>query len=221
MSSPIVGNATCRPFHEMLRPLGETPASRPARRMTTLDPDEIERLRDQAREDGFRQGYEEGREEGSRTAYEEVGAAGLAQVQAFGSELELVTNQIHAAINEWYENTAQAIAPVALVIAERIIAREIRMSRDSILDIAREAISEVTHSSHIRIRVNPFDSRLLNEHKDLLLSISPQLREIEIVDDSTIQGGCVLESDGGVIVATIHSKLKALIESAIGGAPLA
>ncbi|HVL40371.1 MAG TPA: FliH/SctL family protein [Fimbriimonadaceae bacterium] len=209
MFSPIItGEPACTSFEQVLKSVeARKPVSKPQRRSSNY-----ERLREEARKEGYEDGFQEGLQRGTDKAYAEIGAAGLKQVDAFAEELNLIANQIHQAMDDWYEQAAQQIAPVAILIAERIIRREVKSGRDSIVDMAREAIAEVTHATSLRIRVNPFDSILMQEHRELMMSIAPQLKEIEIIDDSSIEGGCIVESDGGLIDATIRSKLRALIE---------
>jgi flagellar biosynthesis/type III secretory pathway protein FliH len=61
-----------------------------------------------------------------------------------------------------------------------------------------------------RIRVNPFDVESLNASKEDLMALSTSLRSLEIVDDSAILGGCIIETDGGVVDASVDAQLQRL-----------
>ncbi len=68
----------------------------------------------------------------------------------------------------------------------------------------------MTHSRHARIRLNPFDGAILQNHRTELLAASGSLRDIELVDDPTIVGGCVIETEGGLVDATTETRLELL-----------
>lgn len=191
-------------------------ASETHRRLTPT-----ERIRLQSAQEGhaegFAKGYEEGlslgRAEAERQVAETIGAQGLAEIQRFAEELSGVSDQVMAAITEWFAAAEESLALLSVLIAERIVRSELHVSPDAILNITREALLEVTHSATARIRINPFESETLREHKDQLMAVAPSLRNIEFVEDSSIQGGCVIETDGGMVDATIAAKLASIIEA--------
>ena len=162
---------------------------------------------------GFAQGLADGKETGHRLAYEDAATEKKAELDGLRAEFQRIYNQVDAAMREWFERSEPGLAQVGALVAARILARELKVTPDSILAMAKEAVSEVTHATSARIRVNPFDSPVLEEHRAEIMSASGSLRDFEIVEDSSIAGGCVIETEGGVVDALIDSKVAVVLEA--------
>ncbi len=157
---------------------------------------------------GFEEGLARGFAEGEAQAWRQFEEAHRAAIEAFVEELGVRAERLNAAFREWCVELEGPLAELGAVIAARIVAHELETRPDTVLDIAKQALAEVTHAKEARIRVNPFDSEVLNAHKTSLLAASGGLRKVEIVDDRTIQGGCVVETEGGSIDARVESMLE-------------
>jgi len=173
----------------------------------------LHRMSQAAKHDGYEDGYAEGLQQGKVDAQIAAHEAMSRQIEEFGAALQVKSDQVIAAIAEWYPEAEQRLAELAVVIAGRILSQEISLPQDSIMGIVREALAEVTHAEHIRIRVNPFDTPILVEHRAEIMNVARQLRDIQIVEDHDVLGGCVIESDAGVIDATISARLASVQKS--------
>ena len=92
-----------------------------------------------------------------------------------------------------------------LVVAT--VREELKVGRDSIVQQCKNAMAEITHASKARIRCNPADTEAAKRHLDEIRSAAASVREVEIVSDATILGGCAIETDGGLVDATFENKL--------------
>jgi flagellar assembly protein FliH len=181
---------------------------------------EAQRVRKEAFEDGHAEGYREGyafglaagAQRGHAEAKEESEARFREELDRFRAALDETGEAMLDAIQGWYAQAEESLAMLAVLIAERVVAGEIRTSKETVASIARDALLEVTHASEARIRVNPFESAVLREHRDALMNACASLRSLEVVDDPSVQGGCVIETGGGVIDATIATKLRTIVE---------
>jgi flagellar assembly protein FliH len=182
----------------------------------------LDQLREEARQEGYRQGLEQGLREGHdqgvdagvRESFVRAMALRGEELSRFRSDLEAVMERIREAMHHWYEETERELAPLAIKMAERILKEQLSLDRSAVHGIVRAALSEVTHASKARIRVNPLDLETLREHKDELFACAQSLRNFEIVADPTILGGCIVDTDGGIIDASIDGGLEAF-ESAL------
>lgn len=182
---------------------------------------ETARVRQEAVEsghsDGYRAGYaagfEAGRERGTRQARDAADARYAEEIAAFVTGIDETSQAMLDAIQRWYGLAEESLADLAIVIAERVIAAELSASRETVVGIAHDALSEVTHATEARIRVNPFDSDAVRGRAKELLIAAGSLRSVEVVDDPTVVSGCVIETDGGVIDATITTKLRTIFEA--------
>lgn len=210
MSRALVSEMDALPFSEVLLPLSQ--AKHKARKLTPT-----ERLRDAALADGYRAGYEQGRlagyEEGKAEALAEGRAKTANEVARIASELDILASGIEEGMRKWYRDAEDSLAALSILIASRLIATELEMNQEAVIGTTREALQEVTHAASARVRVNPFHSGVLESYRDELLAIAPSLRSMEIVSDPSILSGCIVETEGGVVDASIRTKLKKLMEA--------
>jgi flagellar biosynthesis/type III secretory pathway protein FliH len=186
----------------------------------------IKRAREEATKKGFEQGFQtghsegivqgrkEGRDQGWAMIQQETALERKRALQDFTAELQRLRDKLQAEIEEWYRASEERMTDLATVAVREILTAELNLSRESALGIVKQALAEVTHSTHARIRLNPFDSAILQNHRTELLAASRSLREIDFVDDPLIAGGCIVETDGGLVDASLETKLE-LLESAI------
>jgi flagellar assembly protein FliH len=169
-------------------------------------------LREKARQEavraGFEQGFQAGFEQGQREAAARFEDEHRMALAAFVDELNLRADRLEAAFADWVAHLEAPLAGLATVIAARVLARELQSDPAAVVGIAKQALAEVTHASEARIRVNPFDSAEIEAHRDALLAASSGLRRIDIVNDPSILGGCLVETDGGSIDARVESMLE-------------
>jgi len=177
--------------------------------------------REVARAEAARQGYEEGFSrgytEGEAEAWRQFESAHAVAIEAFVEELNVRSERLDAAFHDWCVQLEGPLAELAVVIAARIVGRELETNPETVLDISKQAVAEIIHAKEARIRVNPFDSEVLNAHKSSLLAASGSLRHVEIVEDRSILGGCVVETDGGSIDARIESMIEQARQGLRGG----
>jgi flagellar assembly protein FliH len=174
----------------------------------------IEQGRAEGFEKGHREGLEigqlEGQELGRKGAYDDASQKHDAALDEFKKDLESIKQRIDRAIVDWYEQSEQAMTDLAIDAVRALLQVELTTSRESALAIAKDALKHVTHSKKARIRLNPFDCALLKQHKGELLAAAGSLRDIEFVTDPVLLGGCVIETDGGVVDASLGTRLTLL-----------
>ncbi|MBS1722937.1 MAG: hypothetical protein JSS66_08295 [Armatimonadetes bacterium] len=179
-------------------------------------------LKEQAYEDGRRAGFDAGFETGvkegrmtghseAKTQFENLHGDELV---AFRDALQEFAQRAEGAIEDWYGKAEEALTGLALEIASRAIVADLSINRESVVEIAREAISEVRHGTEVRIRLNPFDAGILDARKGEILAAVAGVRSIEIVPDLTVKSGCQIDTDGGVIDARIDTYLSRLAKEA-------
>lgn len=225
MSSVIKGdNTRYQPFANLLPTVTQsalhTAIAREGRGGRTAM--QLEQLRqtvmNEAYDEGYSRGLEVGISEGMSKAYEDAYAkADLeatqkadAMIQDFAHDLEVTVASVLEALSEWTQSAENKLTDMVSEIAREVLASELKTSRESIFKIVQQAVKEVTHSENARIRINPFDADSMNLRKVEIMSASKSIRNIEFVEDPTINGGCVIETDGGVVDASIDGKLAQL-----------
>lgn len=173
----------------------------------------LQKLRDTAVSEGREEGYHEGFAEGQQEAFEATRMSMEASVVAFQQALDQKAESVAQAMDAWYASAEENLAALAAVVAARILGRELEVSKDTVTELTREAIRHVAAVDKARIRVHPFDVPLLAEKKAMILAAGSTLKGVEIVDDETIEGGVKIESDAGLIDATMRTQLELAFET--------
>jgi type III secretion protein L len=146
--------------------------------------EECKRLREQAQKDGFQEG--------------------LVQFNAHFLALEEQARKI-------YRDTQNSILKLALQAAKKIVNTELQLHPETIVDIVLQALAPVKQSHRIAIFVNKVDKEILEENKGDLKEIFEQLQFLKIQERDDIQpGGCVIETESGIINASVENQWKAL-----------
>jgi flagellar assembly protein FliH len=153
-------------------------------------------IREQSRSEGIDQGRAEGKEQ--------VAPALVAFANA-GQALIVFEEQMIA-------RHAPEIVRLALEIAEKIIGKSLLAEPEIIASVLERARREVIEARRIMVHINPEDYELLAEMRpDLLKSGTSAGRVVEVVPaDHLSRGGCRLETEIGVVDATVATQLSEL-----------
>jgi len=105
----------------------------------------------------------------------------------------------------------QQIIPIALKAAKKIVATQLELKPETILDIVLQALTPAVHSRRVIIYVNKEDNEILEAHKPKIKAILDQLQTLSIQERADISpGGCIIETEAGIINVTIENQWRAL-----------
>ena len=97
---------------------------------------------------------------------------------------------------------------LTMEIVQRILATELQVNQQAALGICKEVLHHVTHAKQARVYINPSDYALFESHREELVKQSRELKSIEIVEDGSVRNGVMVETDAGMIDATIDTRLE-------------
>lgn len=165
---------------------------------------ELERLREEARREATALVQAASAEaESIRNAARE---AGLAEATA---EIQDRLFEIAEASANVIARTEQRIVDLGLRIARRVIGS--LDDADVTTRVARQTLKLAGHSAFIRLRVAPSCVDSLRERVETLLPATASHSGIEVIGDGRIApGGCIMETDAGLVDATIDSQIAAI-----------
>jgi flagellar assembly protein FliH len=189
-----------------------------------------EALRKQAQEEGFESGFaaghfegftagkQEGLEIGRAEGFEELMRLGRERTAAVQVAMEQLFSEIEEAKRTWFDELQQALTPYAIEIAERIVHKNLEIDRASCVAIVRQVMGQVEHATKARIRCRSEDAESIRAGLIGELQQVGALQSVQVVVDDMIEGGCVIETDGGTIDARTETQLasyrRALEEAA-------
>jgi type III secretion protein L len=107
----------------------------------------------------------------------------------------------------------QDIVALALEVAEKIIGKDLERDPSVVAEICATAIDKVRASHQVVVRVHPNDAPLLRQLRDRVMERAGRVKEIRFKEDTDVApGGCMIETDGGVIDAQLATQLEVLRE---------
>ena len=157
---------------------------------------EAERIRNEARQQGFAEGLVAGRAE-LRTVAEPV-------VDALSAAAEQ--------LRELQQSAADAVEAeavrLAMEISEKVVAGAIAVEPERVLDVIRGALRAIVERERIAIHVNPEDLAIVREGLDELAGSLGGIEHVEVQEERRVQrGGAIVRTTVGEIDARIQTKL--------------
>jgi len=162
---------------------------------------EFEQRVELERKKAFEEGREEGLKESSQTLQEEVEELKSRLIQS-------ITNLDESAhkIKEEFENSKDELVDSAIIIAQKVIKKELDQNSSIIAkNIAQSILADLQEATQITIKANPVDVNYLNEHLN-----SSKIIKIE-PDYAVNKGGIIILSNQGNIDGDIRSRLQKAI----------
>lgn len=170
--------------------------------------EEIERIHNEAKAEGYEAGYAEGKKIG----LEESLNASQAQVDRLVS----VIDNLKAALNDLDQDLAEDVLGFAVEVARQVVSSSLQIRPDALLPVIREAMSALPiHHTTVMIHISPDDADLVRDH------FGEQIQHAgwRVIEDKNIQpGGCYLRAGSSEVDATVHSRWRRALE-AIGAIP--
>ncbi|HEY2811554.1 MAG TPA: HrpE/YscL family type III secretion apparatus protein [Rhabdochlamydiaceae bacterium] len=103
------------------------------------------------------------------------------------------------------------IIPIALKAAKKIVGAQLELNPDTIVDIVTQCLAPVMQNHRFTIYVNKADKEILEAHKPKLKALLEHVQVLTIQERSDISpGGCIIETEAGIINATIENQWRAL-----------
>lgn len=145
---------------------------------------ECEEIKEQAEKEGFQAGYEKWTE----------------MVLALENEIEKVRGELQ-----------KVVMPVAVKAAKKIVTTELSTKPEIVIDIISSTLRTVSQHKRIVLYVSKQDLEQVEKSKNNLKAIFDELESLSIRERDDIEpGGCVIETEGGIINARLKDRWKTL-----------
>jgi flagellar biosynthesis/type III secretory pathway protein FliH len=105
----------------------------------------------------------------------------------------------------------RSVLPLVVKTTKKIVAKELEIAPETIVDIVNDAIQPVLTSKVVRIFVRKEDFALIEKEKPHIKALFEAAESFTIGMKEDLElGSCLIETDKGVINSTIDLKIKAL-----------
>ena len=152
------------------------------------------------------------------TAAKEGYKAGLEQAENDINALREKLADFISAKKEVFEYIAPDILEISVDIARKIIKKEVEQDPQVILDSIVEVMHNISkEESRIIIKLNPLQVDLVKSELPAYISSMGLEAKINVVaDDSIEEGGCILNTNNGIVDASLDTQLE-IIKEALKG----
>lgn len=163
-----------------------------------------------AYQEGFQDGLEKGQQAGETAALERA----TRKLEPLVASLQQALARLKNLRQDVYGRIEMEVVELALAIARKVICREVKMDKEIVVCVAREALTKVEDPARIKIKMNPGDLQFINETKYQLADLVDNIENVTLAGEESVQsGGCVIETNLGEIDARIENQLQAVEES--------
>ena len=162
---------------------------------------ELEALEQQARDEGRAAGLAEGRAAAQQELCERM------------AQLDAVYEAAARPLQAFDEQVAQELARLAMVVAGRVVARELQLAPELVVRAVREAADALPAATReLRVHLHPQDLALLRE-----LGAAERHWQL-LADPALARGDCRLESEHSRLDARVETRLAAVVDAVLGEA---
>lgn len=168
-----------------------------------------ENIRNKARKDGYKEGFNLGKEEGYREGFEKGYKEAVESFSEKLKYLERLGEEILQERHKLFEEYSYEISQMAVEIAKRFVFAEVLNNSEIIIDIIKNAISLMREKESLRIVVNPVIFGLISNIEELGL----EGNKVEFIPDETLsQGDIIVISPGGRVEYRLEERFKEIEE---------
>jgi len=165
-------------------------------------------------------------DETGREIEEKAYAKGFARGEKAGIEsgnekIESVVNRINKGLSELRKirqdiclETEQEIVKLAMAIARKIVCNEIRINKNAVVNVVKEAVKKVDGSERVKVKLSIKDFQFINNEKPAIIDKITNIINVGFeMDESISDGGCIIETESGDIDARIEKQFQAVEEA--------
>jgi flagellar assembly protein FliH len=174
---------------------------------------------EKARQEGRLQGLRDVEDEIQRRAAELAGTWVDDRLRTALPALQSVSESLARERERWLSEWEASAVRISVAIAEKIVRREIQRHSEVPIELVREALRLITSNAQLRIRMCPDDVERIGDFRQQFASVLAGVAELTIIPDAAVSpGGCLLESEHGLIDARIETQLDRIYAELTGRA---
>lgn len=164
----------------------------------------LEEARNAAYAQGFADGRDHGRNEAMLDAQHQIEAFLGNQGQETARQLAGLLDAARAQFDQAQEVAGQDVLELACALAREVLRHELSSNPNVLLPVIREGLAGLfADSRSILVRLHPLDMDML---QDTLRAEYPHLALAFQADGAIARGGCLIESAGTVVDATVGTR---------------
>jgi type III secretion protein L len=163
-------------------------------------------LVDKARADGeeYKKQVAEEAEKQKQQAVQEGFDSGLAK---WAEQIAHLEKTLETKMHQMDDQVGQ----VALIAAKKVVGRALEIDKTLVADVVASALKPVVHHTTIQIFVNKADLDAVEAARPKLKGLFDRLKSLTVAPRDDVQpGGCIIETEAGIINAQLDQLWKSL-----------
>ena len=164
---------------------------------------------DKIQQDAHQEGYEAGRKEGFEFGHKEALESYRKKYDAQLSDLDMILKSFSQPFEKLDDQVENEIVELVVSMVKQLVRREVRMDPSHIVGVVREALAILPVAARdISVVLNPADAEIVRQAYDL----AEREENWKIVEEPTLdRGGCKILAAQSSVDATLESRLDAMI----------
>ena len=169
----------------------------------------LARLKD-VQEEAYRAAHQLGLEEGKKLAFDEKTAELSEKIE----HMQVLLTKIENLKKELVVQNESAILRLIYYIAGRVAMSEIQSRPEVIVDVLRKATESMQEDENVSVHLAPADLQFIEGSREQLGKSAEFIRRLKLEADEKIKpGGCVIETNYGVVDASVEQRLNKFWEA--------
>ena len=175
---------------------------------TVVDPEELERLREQARKEGYDAGLLEGREKGEAEGREAMERVQSTFMDSFEQALKTLTEGQPESLGHWQQPLEQIVREVS----ERVLRKALEDDLRGYLErLVHAALEEIDAGTELRVTLGNVTPGLVEEMRERLQGV-PGMENLRLhMEPEHPEDFVRVETDYGVIQTALESQLDRVV----------
>ena len=165
----------------------------------------------------FQEARERGREQGLADADAEIQRRAQLLAEKMTAEkpnttLPAIQNLSESLVRErdrWLKEWEAAAVHLSVAVAEKLLRRELQARPNIVENVLHEALELAAGTARLRVVLHPDDLELLGEQTAEIAKHLSKCSEVVCVGDASVtRGGCLIETEQGVVDARLETQLE-------------
>lgn len=159
---------------------------------------ESDKIRQEAQQQGYMDGLKAAENEGEKIR----------------QQAQQVLHQAEETRRQTFNEMEQEIINLAVTIAEKYLATQLRLDGNIVVEAAKEALHLVRDREQVTLYVNPEEAAVyLGSKQELEQVLSDRATLSIIMDEQVKPGGCLVQTEQGIVDATVDARWQEVIKA--------
>jgi flagellar assembly protein FliH len=163
--------------------------------------------------DTFEKGRVEGFAAGEKAGYDKAKAVFDAEIAKLKDQTSKFLKQLEDTKKTMINGLEHILLRFCVELTKKIVSCELTTNTEMIASTIKRALALIADRENLLIRVSPGDMEAASGNKDFLSSVTERLENVRIEVDTRIgKGGCIIESNSGLVDARLGVQLDEVEE---------